>query len=108
MAAQLGKILESQAAGVAVVQVIPFSIGAHAGSDSNFDFLEFEESSLQGPVIFVEGLYNNSYQERPGEVERYREAIDQLRDAALSVRDSTALIARVRDALTDQPQNQHG
>ena len=108
MAAQLDKILESQAAGVAVVQVIPFSIGAHAGSDSNFDFLEFEESSLQGPVIFVEGLYNNSYQERPGEVERYREAIDQLRDAALSVRDSTALIARVRDTLTDQPHNQHG
>jgi hypothetical protein len=104
MMAQLEKILKDQEDGKAVVQVIPFSIGAHAGSDSNFDFLEFEESSRQGPVIYVEGLYNNSYQERPAEVERYREAIDQLRDAALSVRDSTALIARIRDALTEQPQ----
>ena len=108
MMAQLDKILTDQADGKAVVQVIPFSIGAHAASDSNFDFLEFEETSLQGPVIHVEGLTSNSYQERPGEVERYRESIDQLRDAALSVRDSTALIAQIRDALTDQPHNQHG
>ena len=108
MTAQLDKILTDQADGEAVVQVIPFSIGAHAASDSNFDFLEFKETSLQGPVIHVEGLTSNSYQERPGEVKRYRESIDQLRDAALSVRDSTALIAQVRDALTGQPHKQHG
>jgi transcriptional regulator with XRE-family HTH domain len=108
MMAQLDKILKDQADGKAVVQVIPFSIGAHAASDSNFDFLEFEESSLQGPVIHVEGLTSNSYQERPAEVKRYRESIDQLREAALNVRDSTALIARVRDALTDQPHERHG
>lgn len=108
MMAQLDKILTDQADGKAVVQVIPFSIGAHAASDSNFDFLEFKETSLQGPVIHVEGLTSNSYQERPGEVKRYRESIDQLRDAALSVRDSTALIAQVRDALTGQPHKQHG
>lgn len=103
MAAQLGKILEYQAAGKAVVQVIPFSVGAHAASDSNFEFLEFEESSLQGPIIHVEGLTSNSLQERPAEVSRYREAIDELRDVALSVPDSTALIARVRDKIKDQP-----
>ena len=108
MMAQLDKILTDQADGKAVVQVIPFSIGAYAASDSNFDFLEFKETSLQGPVIHVEGLTSNSYQERPGEVKRYRESIDQLRDAALSVRDSTALIAQVRDALTGQPHKQHG
>jgi transcriptional regulator with XRE-family HTH domain len=107
MTAQLEKIMVNQTDGKAVVQVIPFSVGAHAASDSNFDFLEFEESSLQGPIIHVEGLTSNSYQERPSEVERYRDAIDHLRDSALSVRDSTALIARVRDTLTDQPHEHH-
>ena len=52
MTAQLDKILYSQAKGIAAVQVIPFDAGAYAGADSNFDFLEFEKSSLQGPVIF--------------------------------------------------------
>lgn len=99
--AQLDKILKHQEDETAAVQVIPFSIGAHAGADSNFDFLEFEESSLQGPVVYVEGLFSNNYQERPAEIRRYRESIDQLRDAALGIRDSTALIAQIRDALTD-------
>jgi transcriptional regulator with XRE-family HTH domain len=99
MAAQLDKILKKQEDGLAAVQVIPFSVGAHAGSDSNFDFLEFGESSLLGPVVHVEGLTSNTYRERPAEVERYREAIEQLRDAALNVRDSMALISRFRETL---------
>ena len=99
MVAQLDKILKKQEGGLAAVQVIPFGIGAHAGSDSNFEFLEFGESSLLGPVVHVEGLISNTYRERPAEVERYREAIEQLRDAALNVRDSMALISRVRETL---------
>jgi len=100
MAAQFDKILKHQEDETATVQVIPFSVGAHAGTDSNFDFLEFEESSIQGPVIYVEGLFNNFYQERPPEIRRYRESIDQLRDAALGIRDSTILISQLRRALT--------
>lgn len=100
MAAQLDKILKYQEDETATVQVVPFSIGAHAGADSNFDFLEFDESSLQGPVVYVEGLFSNNYQERPAEIKRYRESIDQLREAALSIRDSMALISRIRGSLT--------
>lgn len=35
--------------------------------------------------------------ERPGEVARYREAIEYLRDLALNTADSVALIAAIRD-----------
>jgi transcriptional regulator with XRE-family HTH domain len=101
MAPQLDKILKHQEDQTAAVQVIPFSIGAHSGADSNFDFLEFEESSVQGPVVFVEGLFSNLYQERPAEIRRYREAIDQLRDASLSIRDSMILISQIRRTLID-------
>lgn len=101
MTAQLDRLLKHQEDGTAAIQVIPFSIGAHAGADSNFDFLEFEESSLQGPVAYVEGLFSNHYQERPAEIRRYRESIDLLREAALSTRDSMNLISGIRETLID-------
>jgi len=101
MAAQLDKLLKHQEEETAAIQVVPFSIGAHAGADSNFDFLEFEESSLQGPVVYVEGLFANHYQERPAEIKRYRESIDQLRDAAFGIRDSMNLISGIRGTLMD-------
>ena len=99
MAAQLDKILKYREDDIAVFQVVPFSVGAHAAADSNFELLEFEETSIQGPVVFVEGLFSNLYQERPAEIQRYREAVDHLRDAALSVRDSMTLISQFRSAL---------
>jgi hypothetical protein len=43
----------------------------------------------------VEGLFTNRYQERPAEIDRYREAIEYLRDGALSPRDSTSLITEI-------------
>lgn len=95
---QLDKLLAFASEEKVAIQVIPFDVGAHASTDSNFEFFEFGVGSAQGPVIFVEGLFTNHYQERPAEVERYREAVEYLRDAALSPRDSTRLIAEIRDA----------
>lgn len=99
LAAQLDRVLKHQEDETAVVQVVPFSAGAHAGADSNFDLLEFEKTSIQGPVVYVEGLFSNLYQERPAEIQRYREAVDHLRDTALSVRDSMTLISQFRSTL---------
>lgn len=93
MRAQLDKILRSADDADTSIQVIPFDVGAHSGADSNFDLLEFGENSWQGPVVYVEGLVSNLYQERPADVARYREAIEYLRDTALNARDSIALIA---------------
>jgi transcriptional regulator with XRE-family HTH domain len=93
MADQLGKILKLEREGKATVQVIPFEAGAHAAQDSNFVFLEFQEAS---PVVFVELLSTNLYQERISDLDRYREAVDYLRDEALSPKDSVALIAEVQ------------
>jgi transcriptional regulator with XRE-family HTH domain len=101
MTSQFDKVLKHQEDQTAAVQIIPFSIGAHAGADSNFEFLEFGESSIHSPIVFVEGLFSNFYQERPVEIERYRESIDHLREASLSIRDSIALISRIRRTLTD-------
>lgn len=96
MRAQLDKLLRSAADEEATIQVIPFDAGAHASTDSNFIILEFRENSRQRPVVYVEGLFTNRYQERPVEIERYREAAEYLRDAALSPRDSISLINQIR------------
>lgn len=84
--AQLEKIVKSVAEEKATVQVIPFEVGAHASTDSNFVLLEFGDGSPQGPVVFVEGLFSNRYQGRKVEIDRYREALEYLRDTALSLR----------------------
>jgi transcriptional regulator with XRE-family HTH domain len=105
MAAQLGKVLELELDGKATVQVIPFDIGAHAAQDSNFVLLDFEEPLSS--VVFVEVLTNNLLQERKDDLDRYREAIEYLRDSALSPRDSVLRISEMRRAYVggdDAPQ----
>jgi transcriptional regulator with XRE-family HTH domain len=97
MQAQLDKLLTRIQDEKAIIQVIPFQASTHASTDSNFNLLEFGDESRQRPVVFVEGLVSNTYYERPVEIARYREALEYLRDAALSPRDSVSLITKIRN-----------
>jgi transcriptional regulator with XRE-family HTH domain len=98
MAVQLEKILYAEHTSKATIQVLPFDSGSHAAQDSNFILLEFEEESNLSPVVFIEGLMSNQYLERKADIARYREAVDYLRDSALSPRDSIQLITECREA----------
>jgi hypothetical protein len=84
------------------IQVIPFSIGAHASADVHFVLLEFAEESDLSPVVFIEGLRTNQYLERKDDITRYREAIELLRDSALSPRDSIQLVDEFRKTYLGQ------
>jgi len=95
---QIEKILGAAREGKATIQVIPFGSNAAAAQDSNFVYLEFDSASAISPVVFVEGLTGNQYLERKAEVGRYREAIELLRDSALSPSDSILRIAELRKA----------
>jgi transcriptional regulator with XRE-family HTH domain len=103
MAVQLDKILEAVRDTKATVQVIPFSVGAHAAADGNFVLLEFDGSELS-PVVFLEGLTGNQYLGRQTDVARYDEAIENLRDSALSPRDSVQRIVELRKVLVTTPE----
>jgi transcriptional regulator with XRE-family HTH domain len=98
MAAQLDKVLQAARLDRVTVQVVPFSVGAHAAQDSNFILFEFEQSTNQSPVVFVEGLTGNQYLEKWPDIARYREAIEYLRDSALSSLDSAQLVTEMRDS----------
>ena len=97
MAAQLSKVLELARNEKATIQVIAFDAGAHAAADGFFVLLEFEDPNLS-PVVFIEGLTGNQYIERKDDIARYREAVEYLRDSALSPRDSLSLITELKKA----------
>ncbi len=102
MTAQFDKILCLEREGKATVQVIPFDFNAGAAQDSNFVLFEFGEDANLSPVVFVEGLTGNQYMERRADILRYREAIEYLRDSALSPRDSLSRIAAMKNVYASE------
>jgi transcriptional regulator with XRE-family HTH domain len=96
MRAQLDRVLSLMQEEKTTVQVIPYTVGAYGANDSNFTYLEFAGTKLPD-LVFVETLVSQLYIERPDEVDRYSEALDHLRDAALNPRDSAKKIEEIRD-----------
>lgn len=97
MGAQLGRILDVAASEKVVVQIIPFSSGTQVSSDSNMTLFEFSDISMPA-ILHIEGLISAQYLDRAPAIDRYREALDQLRDAALPPRESQVLITKIKDA----------
>jgi transcriptional regulator with XRE-family HTH domain len=93
MTAQVDKILSLAEEGKAVVQLIPFDRGAYPAADIMFVLLEFAQLP---PIVFVEGLAESQHYDRPDQIERYREAIESIRAAALSPQDSVQRLAEIR------------
>ena len=93
MRAQIDKILDTANKGKVTIQIVPFEIGAHAAQDSNFILLDFDD---QASVAFVEGLAAHQYLDKKEDTERYREAVEYLRDSALSPRESIPRIMEAR------------
>jgi len=102
MAAQLDKVLQAERRGKVTVQVVSFDFGAHAAQDSNFILFEFADNTNQSPVVSLEGLTGMQYLEKPADITRYCEAIECLRDSALSPRDSIALVAEKQRAYANR------
>jgi transcriptional regulator with XRE-family HTH domain len=94
MSAQLGRLIEAANRPKVRIQVIPFTLGAHPGVESNFNILEMP-SPTPG-VVFVEGLVGSIYLERSEELTRYRQIFERLQAIALSPKDTIALIAKIR------------
>ncbi|MFB7354225.1 helix-turn-helix domain-containing protein [Streptomyces gardneri] len=94
MREQLAHLLGMQEREWVKIQVLPFEVGAHAGSHGSFTLLRFEnDPDLVYTEDFVQGhMTVNSAAFREGSL-RY----DHIRAAALSVEDSTALINRVME-----------
>jgi transcriptional regulator with XRE-family HTH domain len=96
MAAQLAKILDMSALPNVTVQVLPFERGAHPALESNFTILHLPDAAPG--VVFVEGMIGSTYLDRPEDLKRYRDVFNELQSVALSPKDTSSLIARLRRA----------
>jgi Domain of unknown function (DUF5753)/Helix-turn-helix domain len=97
MREQLTQLITEMELPNVTIRVLPYLVGAHPALESNFTLLEL---SGQAPIVYAEGLVGQIYLERQQDVDRYLLALELLRGMALSPRDSTALIAKVRDSYT--------
>jgi transcriptional regulator with XRE-family HTH domain len=95
---QLTRVLDASHRPGLELLVLPFSAGAHAGQTESFMVLEFEEGT-RSPVVHSEGLTGGLFRVTPDEVEVYQDALDDLRERALSPEESRTVIAEREESL---------
>ena len=91
MHAQLNHLLEASELPNITLQVIPFSVGAHAGMPGSFVFMQFTEASIPD-VIYLDSMAGDLFLEAEADVRRYRLAFEHLRAVAVSPDASRALV----------------
>jgi hypothetical protein len=89
MARQLDHIAAMARERMALVQVLPFSAGAHPAMGKMMRLMEFEDAP---PTVYTEAVYSGNLLDDPAVVKRTRADYDLLRAAALSPEASLALI----------------
>lgn len=92
MRAQLQQLVTATALPNVTVQVLPFTVGAHAGINGSFHVLEFPDAD-DPRVVYIDNLTSSLYLERSREVGRFRLAFEQLQAASLGPTESTSMIA---------------
>ncbi|MDQ0683468.1 hypothetical protein QFZ56_002431 [Streptomyces achromogenes] len=94
MQEQLAHLLSFESNPRINVQVLPFSAGVHAGLQGAFDIYRFAGDA---PVVYTEGYNSGHPTANPDTVQDCSLRYDHLQAAALSLRDSAALIRRVME-----------
>ncbi|MGZ3098879.1 helix-turn-helix domain-containing protein [Streptomyces sp. H72] len=94
MRGQLAHLLSFQANPRINVQVLPFSVGAHAGLQGSFTLFRF---AADPAIVYTEGYGSGHPTANPDTVRDCSLRYDHLRAAALSLKDSAELIRRVME-----------
>jgi hypothetical protein len=95
---QLSRLVEASLRPGVELLILPFSAGAHAGQTESFMVLEFAEGT-RAPVVHIEGLTGGLFRVTPEEVDVYQDALDDLRERALSADESRTVIAEREETL---------
>ncbi|WP_043265635.1 helix-turn-helix transcriptional regulator [Streptomyces sp. CT34] len=94
MAEQLGHVADLARRHRAIVQVLPFSAGAHAALEGSLKLMAFEDAP---PLAYLQGLGTGRLHDDPATVAHYQLAYDFLTANALSPKESLALIESVAE-----------
>jgi len=92
MAAQLRALADAAQRPGVMLQVLPFSAGAHASLEGGFVLIKFPEET-DPDVVYVEGIMGDLYLESVEEVRRYQSAFERIQAVALGPRESSAFMS---------------
>ncbi|MFF5441201.1 helix-turn-helix domain-containing protein [Streptomyces achromogenes] len=91
---QLAHLLSFEGNRLINVQVLPYSAGAHAGSQGSFDLFRFVSDP---PIVYTEGYSSGHPTANPDTVRDCSLRYDHLQAAALSVKKSAEVIRQVME-----------
>ncbi len=97
MTAQLEQLLAAASSENITIQVLPSTTWQHVGIASNFTVLHFADAEIDPPLGYFDGPLGGYLISDPGDVAAMVNTFDDLRDAALGVAESTALLAAILD-----------
>jgi hypothetical protein len=98
MRAQVARLLDAAELPNVSLQLLPFSVGAHAGMDGTFAILNFPEPG-DPDVVYAENATGGLFLEKHDELRKYSCIFDHIRAAALGPDESAALLSE----LTKEP-----
>ncbi|MFI6350823.1 helix-turn-helix domain-containing protein [Streptomyces sp. NPDC050560] len=91
MRGQLQHLIEISERPNVTLQVMPFSVGGHAGESGAFSMLKFDESDLSD-VVYLEQLTSALYLDKREDVDQYGRAMDELRATAANPAETRELL----------------
>lgn len=94
MRAQVARLIEAAGLPNVSVQVLPFSVGAHAGMDGTFAILDFPEPG-DPDVVYAENATGGLFLEKDDDLRKYSFIFDHVCAAALGPEESVALLAQM-------------
>jgi hypothetical protein len=91
MRTQILHLIDQAARPNVTIQLLPYSVGAHAAEGGAFTLLRFAEADLPD-VVYLEHLTGAQYIEKPEDVEHYARAMDRISVDALHPDATTAAL----------------
>jgi len=99
MVEQLNHLATIAAEPYMILQVIPFSSGAHPGMPGSFVLMDFPDPD-DPPLVYIDSMAGDLFLEAEEDIRRYNQIFDHLRALALSPDDSASLIATLVREIT--------
>jgi transcriptional regulator with XRE-family HTH domain len=87
MQPQIEYLIEQTQRANVTIQLLPFSVGAHAAEGGAFVLLRFAEPEL-ADLVYLEHLTGAQYLDRPEDVEQYSRVMDRISVDALTPEDT--------------------
>jgi transcriptional regulator with XRE-family HTH domain len=98
MRTQLQHLITMSGQGTITLQIVPYSVGAHPGTEGSFSILGFAEPA-EIDVVYIETIGGSMSVDKTDDVRHYATAFDHLRAVALSPDDTRAMLIAGSDAL---------